>query len=186
MFSLSRLYVLTVQCSQNPSPPGMNDMSASVLSPRVWLITRLFSTLFSASPLWKKIDWQCWYFPTNHPRLITGILRTDVSYVKFPALISRHASQWQRSSVAISVSTACMLRAKFSFFLSPWPEVFGKSSSLNVCCAATIFYPYQYNMKWKGLCFLKALDSVSEENGYFASLKLFVTHLNKRKKVPCE
>ena len=61
-----------------------------------------------------------------------------------------------------------MLRAKFIFFLSPWPEVFGKSSSLNVCCAATIFYPYQYNMKWKGLCFLKALDSVERGNGYFA------------------
>ena len=158
MFSLSN--VLTVQCSQNPSPPGMNDMSASVLSPRVWLITRLFSTLFSASPLWKNIECKWLYFPTNHPRLITGRLRTDVSCVKFPALISRNASQWQKSSVAISVSTACMLRAKFIFFLSPWPELFGKSSSLNVCGAATIFYPYQYNMKWKGLCFLKALDSV--------------------------
>ena len=144
MISLGRLFVLTVQCSQNPSPPGMNDVSVSVLSGRDWLITRSSQHFTQLHTSERKKSADKIISHNSHPGLITGILRTDVSCVRFPALIP---ATWAKSAVcsgAVLVSTACCKLDKSNLFLSPWPGVFGKSSSLNVCvcCSATIFYPF--------------------------------------------
>ena len=120
----------------------------------------LFSTLHSASHIWKKkvcLD--------NFPQLSPGVNYWHIEnwcvMCQIPSIDPRYIATWAKSAVcsgAVLVSTACCKLDKSNLFLSPWPGVFGKSSSLNVCCAATIFYPFHYNMK-SLLCFLKALES---------------------------
>ena len=116
----------------------------------------LFSTLHSASHIWKKkvcID--------NFPQLSPGVNYWHIEnwcvMCQIPSIDPRYMGQ-KCSVLRSGLSKHSMLQTKSNLFLSPWPGVFGKSSSLNVCCAATIFYPFHYNMK-SLLCFLKALES---------------------------
>ena len=117
MISLGRLFALTVQCSQNPSPPGMNDVSVSVLSGRDWLITRCSQHFTQLHTSERKKSADKIISHNSHPGLITGILRTDVSCVRFPALIP---ATWAKSAVcsgAVLVSTACCKLNPISFSL---------------------------------------------------------------------